>query len=208
MIHWKLTDVIPDDIPISFICVEFDSKSSDISNSICTSSASLNSRETYEDGRSTGCVGKHSCRGHICCTLVDLEVTMCSSTPCMNDTFRDTLMIEAVNLVGILAIVRDECKKGCAAYPLSTGMIFKNMGPDILVLIVNILQPMVQIWNFGTIVGCGVLLAVLILDIPLKVCNLLVFAHGGARICNRISYFSNTFCNCRSHSNKDELMKK
>lgn len=126
----------------------------------------------------------------------------------MNDPLWDTLMVEAVNLVGILVNVRNEGNKGCAAYPLSTGMIFKNMGSDLLVLVVNIFQPVVQIWNFGTIVGCGVLLAVLILDMPLKVCNLLVFAHGGDRIRNRISYFSNTFCNCRSHSNKDELMKK
>ena len=126
----------------------------------------------------------------------------------MNDTLRDTLMVEAVNLAGILADVRGEHKKGCAAHPLSTGMIFKNMGPNLLVLVVDILQPMVQVWNFGTIVGCGVLIAVLILDIPLKVCNLLVLAHGGDRIRNRISKFSNTFCNCSSHSNEAELIKK
>ena len=82
------------------------------------------------------------------------------------------------------------------------------MGANLLVLVVDSLQPMVKIWNFGAIVGCGVLLGVLILDIPLKVRNLLVFAHGGNRIRNRISNFSNAFCNCRSHSNKGELMKK
>lgn len=126
----------------------------------------------------------------------------------MNDPLRDTFVVEAVNLLDILADAREEHGKGCAAYPLSTSMIFKKMGPNLLVLVVDSLQPMVKIWNFGAIVGCGILLGVLILHIPLKVRNLLVFAHGGNRICNRISNFSNAFCNCRSHSNKGELMKK
>lgn len=208
MVHWKLTDVIANDIPIPLLCVKFDSKSSDVSNSVCTSSASLNSREAHEHGRSTGRISKDSCRGHVFCAFVDLEVAMCSSTSCMNNALGDTLVVEAVNLLDVSADVREERGKGCATYPLSTSVIFKKVGPNLLVLVVDGLQPMVKIWNFGAIVGCGVMLAALILDIPLKVRNLLVFAHGSNRIRKRISNFSNAFCNGRSHSNKDELMKK
>lgn len=54
---------------------------------------------------------------------------------------------------------------------------------------------MVNIGNLGAVIGCGVSLVVLFLDILLKIRDLLTFVHVGDRFGYKISNFSNALCN-------------
>jgi len=92
-------DVVPDNIPVAFLGVELHGKSSNISNGICTASATKDGGETNEDGCSPGRIGQDAGLGNILCTLKELERPESSNATGMDNPFRDTLMIEAMNLM-------------------------------------------------------------------------------------------------------------
>lgn len=91
-------DIVSHEIPISFISVELDRKSTDISNGICTSSTSLDGRKSSKDRCSARRVSQDSGRSDICSTLKELEMPKCTSSPSMHNSFGNPFVIKAVDL--------------------------------------------------------------------------------------------------------------
>lgn len=91
-------NIISHDIPITLICVEFDREASHISYSISTPTTTLNGGEAQKDGSGSRCVSQNSGGRYILKTFIEFEVTMGCSSSCMYNTFRNSLMIEAMNL--------------------------------------------------------------------------------------------------------------
>ncbi len=94
-----ITYIIAHDVPIPFISVELDSKSPHVADRVCTPSTALDSGETDEDRGSARGIGQHSSRGDICGTFEEFEVAVCSGTPSMNNTFRNTFMVKTMDLM-------------------------------------------------------------------------------------------------------------
>ena len=91
-------DVIANDVPVAFFGVEFGGETSNVSDSVCASSATLDGREANKGWCSARGVGQHPSGGDILKTLEELELAMSTSPSSMDDTFRDTLVVEAMNL--------------------------------------------------------------------------------------------------------------
>jgi len=151
-------DVVADNVPIAFFGVEFGGETSNVSDGVCATSATLDGREANKGWGGAGSVGQDPSGGHILKTLEELELAMGTSASSMYNTFRDTLVVESMN-----AFSRD--------------LVLEQRRADLVVLFVHHLQPVVQVGDLDTIVGCLVLLAVRILDILLEVGDLLVLEH-------------------------------
>jgi hypothetical protein len=91
-------NVVPNDIPISFLRVKLNGESSYISDGICTSARSQDGREAHEDGRGSRCVGENTCTGDIRGTLVKLECSKGSSSTRMHDSLGNPFMVELHDL--------------------------------------------------------------------------------------------------------------
>jgi hypothetical protein len=91
--------VVSNDIPISFLCIELDSEPSNISNCIRTSARAKNGGESEEDRCCARGIGKYASIRNIRCALVELEGTKSTRTTGMHDSFWDTLVVEFHNLV-------------------------------------------------------------------------------------------------------------
>lgn len=98
LLNEKHRNVVADDIPITFVCVEFYGKPSHISNGVCAASASLHGGEPKEDWCGTRSILQDFGSGDVLKTLEELEMPVSSGTTGVDDTFWDTLMVESVNL--------------------------------------------------------------------------------------------------------------
>lgn len=58
-------DIVSNNVPVALIRVKLDRKATNITNSVCGSTATKNSREAEEDRRLPGCVGEHASGGHV-----------------------------------------------------------------------------------------------------------------------------------------------
>lgn len=91
-------DAIADDIPITFLGVEFDFKPSHVSHCIATTSRSKDGRESKEDQRVSRSVRQNARIGHVCGAFIEFGGSKCTGTACMNNSFWDTLVVEMVYL--------------------------------------------------------------------------------------------------------------
>jgi hypothetical protein len=98
-------DVVANNVPIAFLSVEFGGEASNVSDSVCASSATLDGREASKGWGSAGSVGQDRSSGNILKTLEELEFAMGTSTSSMDDTFRNTLVVESMNLWGGQSLV-------------------------------------------------------------------------------------------------------
>jgi hypothetical protein len=91
-------NIVAHNVPVALFCVELDCKASNISNSISGASATQHSRESKEDGRFTGRVGQDTGAGDILSGFEQTEGTECAGTSGMDDSLRNTLMVESMDL--------------------------------------------------------------------------------------------------------------
>jgi hypothetical protein len=91
--------VVSNDVPIAFFGVELDGEASDISNCVGRSSRAEDGTEAEEDGSLSGCVGEDSGRRVLLQALVHLKGSESSGATSVNDSLRDSLMVEAVDLL-------------------------------------------------------------------------------------------------------------
>ncbi len=91
-------DVVANNAPVAFFGVEFGGETSNVSDGVCASSAALHSGEANKGRCSAGRVGQHASGGDILKTLEKLELAMSTSPSSMDDTFRNTLVVETMNL--------------------------------------------------------------------------------------------------------------
>lgn len=110
-------DVVANEIPISFLSVELDSKTSNIPNGILsmifvrmliyahvltyrTSTRSLDGTEPYKDWSGARWIIENRGGGPFSSRVVEnAELAMSPHTPCMDYTFGNAFMVEAVNLL-------------------------------------------------------------------------------------------------------------
>ena len=97
---------IPNNVPIALFGVELDSKTTDISDSIGTTTTSEDCREAQEDRSSPRGIGQHTGGRDVGGTLEKLEGTMSCSTTSMYNSLGDALMIETVNLLARSMILK------------------------------------------------------------------------------------------------------
>lgn len=116
----KVTFCSPDQIPIAFISVKLDSKPTHVANwrqkkgvepwpieqeaprltGICAPTAPLHGREAHKHRRRPRRVGQNLGTGVLRKTVVvDFEVSMGTRTPRVHDSLRNTLVVEAMNLL-------------------------------------------------------------------------------------------------------------
>lgn len=94
----KNGNVIADDVPITFLGVELDGKASNISDRVCTTTASKHGGEANEDWGGTGRVCENLCMGNIFGRFVDGEGAKRPGTTGMYHSFGDSLVVEAMDL--------------------------------------------------------------------------------------------------------------
>lgn len=68
----------------------------------------------------------------------------------------------------------------CRAYPLSSDLVLEVSGANSTCFGVYILEPVVEVLDFNTMVCRVILLAVCVFDIGLEVSNLLVLCEAGS----------------------------
>lgn len=91
-------DVVSNNIMVAFLCIKFDGKSSNITNSVGTAAATEDCREADKDGCLARRVGKESGVGEFRDGLLQAKDTVCARTPCVNNSLWDPLVIESVDL--------------------------------------------------------------------------------------------------------------
>ena len=94
-------NVVSNNVPVSLVSIEFDSKASNISNSVCASSAALYGRETDKNGRGSRGVRQDAGGGNIFAAFEQLESTVGTGASSMDDTFGNSLVIESMNLIRV-----------------------------------------------------------------------------------------------------------
>jgi hypothetical protein len=58
-------NIVADNIPVALFRVEFDGEAAHISNSVCGTTTTKDSREAHESGCLAGGVGKNTSRGNV-----------------------------------------------------------------------------------------------------------------------------------------------
>jgi hypothetical protein len=91
-------EIVTNYIPIAFLGVELDRKTSNISNGIGAASASLDGGESHKDGGLARGVGQDWSIGYVLGAFKELEAAMSSRASSMDNSLGDTLMVEAVDL--------------------------------------------------------------------------------------------------------------
>ncbi len=94
----KYRYVITNQIPVPLFRIEFNSETSYVAYSICAPSAPNNCRESYKHGSGAGGICEDTCVGDILSAFVQFEGAKSTGSSCVNDTFRDPLMVESMDL--------------------------------------------------------------------------------------------------------------
>ena len=90
--------VVPDNIPISFVSIEFGGETPDITDCISTSPAPLNSGKAHKNRRVPRRICQNTSVREVLNILLELKVTKSTRTASVHNTLRDTLVVEAMNL--------------------------------------------------------------------------------------------------------------
>lgn len=106
---WKLDrildkenwNIIPHDIPDSFISKNLDREPAHIPHSIRTASTSLNSGKTHKHRCISRCVCQDPSMAQAFNTLVQFEVSKCPGATGMDDSLGDAFMVESGDLESI-----------------------------------------------------------------------------------------------------------
>ena len=91
--------ILPNDIPVALLGVELQGKATSITDSVRATTATKHGRETLEHGSGARSVGEDLCACVLLQTLVHPESTKSTGATGMDDTLRDALMVEAVDLL-------------------------------------------------------------------------------------------------------------
>jgi hypothetical protein len=90
--------VVSNNIPIAFFCIKLDSKTTDISNCVSTATVALDGGKPQKDrGLSRG-ICQHRRKGNVLRAFEERKFSKSSRSSGMNNSLRNTLMIEAMNL--------------------------------------------------------------------------------------------------------------
>ena len=87
--------IVSNDVPVSLVGVKLDSKSTNVSDGVCRPTTAEYCAESQEQRSLAGCVGENACRGVLGKALVHLECSKRTSTPGVDDSFRDPFVVEA-----------------------------------------------------------------------------------------------------------------
>lgn len=98
ILNEKYWNIISDDIPVTLICVELDCKASNITDGVCTTTATKDGGESNENRSSSTRVSQYTSGGHVRCTFSKCKHAKCAAPTSMNNTFWDPLMIKSMDL--------------------------------------------------------------------------------------------------------------
>ena len=104
-------NVIPDNVPVAFLCVELHGEAANIARQVCRAFIAGHSREAHEGGGLLSCALEDVGLGNVGKRLVVLEIAMRAKAAGVHDPLGDTLMIEVKNLLAKVKIF----KRGGAA---------------------------------------------------------------------------------------------
>ncbi len=86
-------------IEISFLCVEFDGKATNITGQICGSPGTSDRRKTYKYRGLYFCIVQKTSFGQLSQRFVQLKNAMCARSPGMHHAFGDTFVVKMGNLL-------------------------------------------------------------------------------------------------------------
>jgi hypothetical protein len=90
--------VVSNNVPIAFFCIKLDSKATDISNCVGTATVALDGGKPQKDrGLSRG-IRQHRCKRNVLRAFEKRKFSESSRSPSVNNSLRNTFMIEAMNL--------------------------------------------------------------------------------------------------------------
>lgn len=95
----KYRYVVADNIPVTLFSVELDRKAANISHSVSRATATQHCTEAQEDRGVSGCVRQNAGVGVFGKALMHLERSESTSAAGVHDSFWDSLMVEAVDLL-------------------------------------------------------------------------------------------------------------
>ena len=91
-------NVVSNNIPITLLCVVLDSEPADIADGVCGATATKHSGESNEYGCLAGRIREDLGGCDVCSRLKEGELSEGTDTSCMDNTFGNTLVIEALDL--------------------------------------------------------------------------------------------------------------
>jgi hypothetical protein len=91
-------NVIANNVPVTFLGVEFDSKTTNIADSVCRATATKDSREPQEDRSLARSVRQNTGRCDIFGRLEEGEFSKGTGATGVDDALRDAFVVEAVDL--------------------------------------------------------------------------------------------------------------
>jgi len=144
--------VIADNIPVSFRRVKLKSKATDIANCIGTATASQDSRESLKDWSPTTSIGQDWSTSVLLQTFVHLEGTESASATGVDDTFWDSLVVEA----GSISVLYPPkavpvATQDVPSYFLPSHVVLQQLRAS--VVLIRDREPMVGVGLFDTEIG-------------------------------------------------------
>lgn len=91
-------DVVTDNVPVTLLCIKLYSKTTDITHSVGTASATEDCGEADEDRSFARLVREDRGEGEVIHVLEDPEGTEGASAPGVNNSLGNTLVVEPVDL--------------------------------------------------------------------------------------------------------------
>ncbi len=116
--------VVADQVPHSFVRVEFDSEAADIASAVGRSAGARDSGETDEDGCLSRRVGQQSGLREVGQVLINLEYSVRGGATRVDDTLGDALMIEVGDFFAEMKILH---KRRAAASGLERILVVGNL---------------------------------------------------------------------------------
>jgi len=154
----SLTAHSPNNVPVTLLSVELQSKATSVTDSVRATTATKHSREAFKDRSGASGIRKNLCAGVLFQTLVHLESTESTSATGVDDTLGDAFVVEAVDLLTSHVVFQE----------LRAGVV---LGGD--------LQPVIGVGLLDTKVGGDDVARRMVVDgVSLQVGDLLV-ARGG-----------------------------
>ena len=92
-------DVVAHNVPVALVGVELDGETTHITDRVGAAAAALDGGEAQKHGRLARGVRQDVCEGDILGALLETESSKGTRTAGVNNTLRDTLVIEAVDLI-------------------------------------------------------------------------------------------------------------
>jgi hypothetical protein len=105
ILNEEYRNVVANNVPVTLFSVELDSKSTDIADGVCGSTATKHSREPQEYRSLARSISQNASRRDVLGRLIEGELSKGTGTTGVDNALGDALVIEAVDLGRVVSCV-------------------------------------------------------------------------------------------------------